>query len=105
LGSLGAAAFAKDKNGGPSYAERFMDWVSKGQQGPAPTYGNTGGTPQTGGQPGGSLPGSTPNVISDGHGGFVDTKTGLPVNEDGTPLPLDTNYPLPEPAPDEEPGP
>jgi hypothetical protein len=86
LGSLGAAAFAKDKNGGPSYAERFMDWVSKGQQGPAPTYGNTGNAPQTGGQPGGSLPGSTPSVIADGKGGFIDTATGLPVNEDGTPI-------------------
>jgi hypothetical protein len=86
LGSLGAAAFAKDKNGGPSYAERFIDWVSKGQQGPAPTYGNTGNAPQTGGQPGGSLPGNTPSVIADGKGGFIDTATGLPVNEDGTPI-------------------
>jgi len=86
LGSLGAAAFAKDKNGGPSYAERFMDWISKGEQGPAPTYGNTGNATQTGGQPGGSLPGNTPSVIADGKGGYIDTATGYPVNADGTPI-------------------
>jgi hypothetical protein len=86
LGSLGAAAFAKDAKGGPSYAERFMDWLSKGEIGPAPTYGNTGNAPQTGGQPGGSLPGSTPSVIADGNGGYIDTATGLPVNADGTPI-------------------
>jgi hypothetical protein len=89
LGSLGAAAFAKDAKGGPSYAERFMDWISKGQQGPAPTYGVSDTT-----MPGGvTTPGTPPpsdvnptGVIADGKGGFIDVATGLPVNADGTPI-------------------
>ena len=93
LGALGAAAFApgagttvtnadgtKTTTPGPSYVDRFVNWIKSGQQGPAPE------APNTGGQPGGSLPGSTPSVIADGHGGFIDTATGLPVNADGTPI-------------------
>jgi hypothetical protein len=89
LGSLGAAAFAKGKNGEPSYVDRFTDWVKGGQQGPAPTPPPVdSAVPMTnpGGQPGGSLPGGTPSVIADGKGGYIDTKTNLPVNADGTPI-------------------
>jgi hypothetical protein len=48
-------------------------------------YGNTGGTTNTGGQPGGSIPDQTPSIIADGYGGYIDTTTNLQVNEDGTP--------------------
>jgi hypothetical protein len=46
-------------------------------------YGNTGGSNQTGGQPGGST-GYNPTIISDGYGGYIDTATGYPVNADGS---------------------
>jgi hypothetical protein len=82
LGALGAAAFAKDAKGGPSYAERLIDWISKGQKGDPPTaYPDTG---KGGGTGGGGAASDT--VASDGSGGFIDTRTGLPVNADGTPL-------------------
>jgi len=48
-------------------------------------YGNTGGTTNAGGIPGGSIPDKAPSIIADGYGGYIDTTTNLPVNEDGTP--------------------
>jgi len=95
LGALGAAAFApgagvtvtnpdgtKTTTPGASYADRLINWLKSGQQGPAPTaYPDRG---KGGGTGGGGAASDT--VASDGAGGFVDTTTGLPVNADGTPL-------------------
>lgn len=76
---------------GASYVDRFLNWINGGKVGAAPalptsSYGNTGGSNQTGGQPGGSVNNTAPNVIADGSGGWIDTATNLPVNQDGTPI-------------------
>jgi hypothetical protein len=72
----------------PNWLSRIWDragsWLESNSTGTG-GYGNTGGSNQTGGQAGGST-GYNPRIIADGHGGYVDTTTGLPVNADGTPI-------------------
>ena len=95
--AMGAAGFAKDKNGGPSYAERFMTWLDSGKQGPAPSV-----VPNTTVGGGVTTPGTPPppnvnptGVIADGKGGYIDTATGYPVpgnvTTPGTPPPPNVN--------------
>jgi hypothetical protein len=103
LGALGAAAFApgagvtitnpdgtKTTTPGLSYADRLINWIKSGQQGPAPTAYPDRGT--GGGTGGGGAASDT--IASDGKGGFIDTTTGHPANADGTPIPghYETQY-------------
>jgi hypothetical protein len=77
LASLGAAAFATPTGGGPSYAERFVNWIKSGKSGAPPTIT----IPKEGAGGMGSV-----TIAPDGAGGFVDTRTNLPVNADGSPI-------------------